>query len=55
LSVPRSGLIVCDPGDSRQDAESFTFLERSTPMAKRGRKRRAGKKKAANHGKRPNA
>ena len=30
-------------------------VRRRNPMAKRGRKRRARKKSAANHGKRPNA
>jgi hypothetical protein len=47
-------------GDLRQSTTSpgetgaFDFVEEGT-MSKTGRKRRARKKKKANHGKRPNA
>jgi hypothetical protein len=46
LSVNRSTSILWHPWRHRQE---------ETPMAKKGRKRRARKKSAANHGKRPNA
>jgi len=41
------------PRPARQGAD--TSVEEDTTMGKTGRKRRARKKKGANHGKRPNA
>ncbi|MEU2548102.1 hypothetical protein ABZ618_22125 [Streptomyces roseolus] len=49
-----------DGTDVRRPAPEPTLAttqprERGSPMAKRGNKKRARKKKKANHGKRPNA
>jgi hypothetical protein len=46
---------ACSARAAARLACSHRPTREETPMAKKGRKRRARKKNAANHGKRPNA